>query len=168
MIFKIEICLPPSNTCKVKNQESFMTIDVKLTQDGKGWHLDFENGDIAKTDGLDTAILMSVFSEKRASSSEVSKPDLRRGHFINEFSRVLNYQIGSLFWLYTSQSILSDSVIRKLEIAITNGLSWMITDGMYSKTNVSVKKVSGGLEIDIELINKLHENSKYFNLFVAT
>ncbi len=146
-----------------------MAIDIKFTQDGNGrWHMDFENGDIALTKGLDTALFMSVFAEKRASFSEVGKPALRRGHFINEFSRVLNYEIGSLFWLYTSQSKLTDGILRKLEIATYNGLSWMITDGIFSKITVSITKASGGLTVDLALINKLQENSQYFNLFVET
>lgn len=130
--------------------------------------MDFENGDIANTKGLDSACYLSVFAEKRASSSEVSKPDLRRGHFTNEFSKVLNYQVGSLFWFYTSQRKLTTSILRDLERAISNGLNWMITDGLFSKITVAVTKVGGGITIDIGLINKLHENSKYFNLFVET
>lgn len=146
-----------------------MTIDIKFIQDSKGrWHIDFENGDLAFTKGLDTALYMSVFGEKRASSSEVTKPDLRRGHFTNEFSRVLNYQVGCLFWYYTSQSKLTDSVLKGLETTIQNGLSWLITDGYFSKTTTTITRISGGFNIDIKLINKLHENSKFYNLFVAT
>ena len=114
-----------------------MAIDLKFKQDSNGdWDIDFANGDFELTDGLDTAVYMSVFCEKRASSSQVSEPNLRRGHFTNEFSKKEGYQVGSFFWLYTEQAKNIDSNLRLIEGAIGDGLAWMIEDNIFSKTKV--------------------------------
>ena len=85
-----------------------MAIDIQFVQDEDGdWDIDFENGDFKLTDGLDTALYLSIFGEKRATSSEVAIPELRRGHFTNEFSSVENYQIGNTAWIEKSPQVIS-------------------------------------------------------------
>ena len=55
-----------------------MPRDIELTQDkNNNFVIDFENGDFKLTDGLDTAIFMSVFAEKRATKTHVIKPNIR-------------------------------------------------------------------------------------------
>lgn len=141
-----------------------MASDFKLNQSKGYWDLDVENGDFAKTDSLDTALYMSVFCEKRA--NQVSEPTLRRGHFTNQFSRVSGYEVGSLFWLYTEQVKNTDSNLTLIESAVTDGLRWLIDDGIISKTNVKATKSNAQINLEIGLINKLQSNSKYYNLFV--
>jgi len=145
-----------------------MAIDLKFKQDSNGdWDIDFANGDFELTDGLDSAVYMSVFCEKRASSSQVSEPNLRRGHFTNEFSKIEGYQIGSLFWLYTQQAKNTDSNLRLLEGAVSDGLAWMIEDNIFSKVKVKATRSISTIQLEIELINKLQKNSRYYNLFAA-
>lgn len=141
-----------------------MTLDLKLNQSKGYWDLDIENGDFAKTDSLDTALYMSVFCEKRA--NQVSEPTLRRGHFTNQFSLVSGYEVGSLFWLYTSQAKNTTSNLTLIENAVTDGLRWLIDDAIISKTNVKATKSNTQVNLEIELINKLQSSSKYYNLFV--
>jgi phage gp46-like protein len=146
-----------------------MAIDLKFKQDSNGdWDIDFANGDFELTDSLDSAVYMSVFCEKRASSSQVSEPNLRRGHFTNEFSKIEGYQIGSLFWLYTQQAKNTDSNLRLLEGAVSDGLAWMIEDNIFSKVKVKATRSISTIKLEIELINKLQKNSRYYNLFAAT
>jgi phage gp46-like protein len=146
-----------------------MAIDLKFKQDSNGdWDIDFANGDFELTDGLDSAVYMSVFCEKRASSSQVSEPNLRRGHFTNEFSKIEGYQVGSLFWLYSQQAKNTDSNLRLLEGAVSDGLAWMIEDNIFSKVKVKATRSISTIQLEIELINKLQKNSRYYNLFAAT
>jgi len=146
-----------------------MAIDLKFKQDSNGdWDIDFANGDFELTDGLDSAVYMSVFCEKRASSSQVSEPNLRRGHFTNEFSKIEGYQVGSLFWLYSQQAKNTDSNLRLLEGAVSDGLAWMIEDNIFSKVKVKATRSISTIKLQIELINKLQKNSRYYNLFAAT
>jgi len=127
-----------------------MAIDFNLTQKKDYWDLDIENGDIAKTDSLDTALYMSVFCERR--SDKVSEPTLRRGHFTNAFNRVAGYE--------------TQSNLTMIETSVKDGLKWMIDDSIISKTNVKATKQDTKVSIEVDLINKLQVNSKYYNLFL--
>lgn len=144
-----------------------MAIDLKFKQDSTGtWDIDFSNGDFELTDSLDTAVYMSIFCEKRASESQVAEPSLRRGHFTNDFNEISEYEVGSLFWLYTQQAKNTSENLTLLENSIIEGLDWLIEDDIISEVNVSAQRVSSKVTLEIELVNKLNKNSKYYNLFI--
>ena len=146
-----------------------MSSDIKLIQDEKGnWDIDFANGDFELTDSLDTAIYMSIFGEKRASSSEVTEPRLRRGHFTNEFSDKQGYEVGSKMWLFTKQAKNTESNLDSINGTLTDGLRWMIEDDITAKTVVKTTKTLSKIDIEINLTNKTKEDSNYFNMFVNT
>lgn len=146
-----------------------MAIDLKFNQDSDGnFDIDFANGDFEMTSGLDTAVYLSTFAEKRASASQVSEPSLRRGHFTNEFSDVEGYEVGSLFWLYTEQAKNTASNMTLLEGTVTEGLKWMIDDKIISKTIVSGARSGSSITLGVELVNNLQKNSTYYDLFINT
>jgi phage gp46-like protein len=146
-----------------------MARDIKLFQDeDNNWDIDFENGDFALTDSLDTALYLSVFAEKRASETQVTVPLLRRGHFTNEFSLVEDYQIGSLFWLYSYQAKNTDSNLSLIEGTVNEGISWMIEDNIISDVEVTGAKKGSGINLEINLTNKSQSDSNYYNLFINT
>lgn len=146
-----------------------MARDIKLFQDQQNnWDIDFENGDFALTDGLDTALYLSVFAEKRASETQVTVPLLRRGHFTNEFSLVEGYEVGSLLWLYTDQAKNTDDNLFLTETTVTEGLSWMVEDSLIAKSEVSATKDGSNVAIEINLTNKSQKDSSYYNLFINT
>jgi phage gp46-like protein len=145
-----------------------MTIDIKFKQIAGNWDIDFSNGDIEMTNGLDTALYLSVLGEKRASPSQVTEATLRRGHFTNEFNDVVGYEVGSLLWLYIKQAANSDKNLSLAQGAVYDGLKWMIEDKIVSKIDVVATRVKGGISFDINLINKLQKDSKYYNVFKAT
>lgn len=146
-----------------------MARDIKLLQDtNKNWDIDFDNGDFALTDSLDTALYLSVFAEKRASETQVTVPLLRRGHFTNEFSLVEDYQIGSLFWLYSDQAKNTQDNLSLIEGAVNEGISWMIEDNILSDVKVTGTKEGSGIGLEINLTNKSQNDSNYYNLFINT
>jgi phage gp46-like protein len=143
--------------------------DIKLIQDDSGiWDIDFADGDFKLTDGLDTAVYMSVLSDKRASITEVKDPILRRGHFTNEFSDVEGYQVGSKLWLYTDQAKNTEENELLIENSVTDGLKWMIDDNIISKSQVVVIRGLGRVNIEVNLTNKTREESNYYNMFINT
>ncbi len=146
-----------------------MAQDIELSQDETGnWDINFENGDFALTDGLDTALYLSVFAEKRASDTQVTVPILRRGHFTNEFSLIDNYQIGSLLWLYIDQAKNTDQNLSLIEGTVNEGLQWMLDDNIVSNIEVAGSKELGGVDLEINLTNKSQDDSNYYNLFINT
>ena len=146
-----------------------MSRDIKFTQDSNGdWDINFTNGDFEMTEGLDTALYLSVFSNKRASASQVTESILRRGHFTNEFSQVAGYEVGSLLWLYTEQAKNTSNILSLIEGSVYDGLKWMIEDKIISKIDIAASKSGTGVTLEIDLINKFQKDSQYYNLFVAT
>lgn len=146
-----------------------MAIDIKFKQNSNNdWDIDFANGDFEMTNGLDTALYLSVFGEKRASSTQVSEPTSRRGHFTNDFNDVAGYEVGSLIWLYTYQAKNTSSNLSLIESSAYDGLKWLVEDQIISKVDVAATKLGNGVTLEIELINKLKQDSKYYNLFIAT
>lgn len=146
-----------------------MPRDLKLSKDEKGlYDIDFENGDFALTDGLDTAIILSIFDERRASSSQVEEPSYRRGHFMNEFADIEGYEVGSLQWLYTQQNTNSNSNVTNIENALRTGLRWLIEDRIAKNVAVNAVKSGSGVQADIAIEGNSKEDSTYYNTFINT
>lgn len=146
-----------------------MSIDLKFKQDEFGnWDIDFAGGDIETTQGLDSAIYLSIISENRASASQIKDARLRRGHFTNEFNNIQNSEVGSLVWYYSGQVVNTESNASLIQDAITDSLSWILDQGIASDLEVSVEKKGSGLNIDIELISELKPENQYYNLFLNT
>jgi phage gp46-like protein len=134
-------------------------MDIKLNQNKGYWDLDIENGDLAKTDSLDTAVFMSVFCEKR---SNLVEPTLARGHFTNDFYN--GYQVGSLLWFYTEQAKNTNSNLFQIETAVNEGLKWLVDDNIITNTKTKATKKNSEVNIEVELNGK--SQSKYYNLFL--
>lgn len=102
-------------------------IDARLKLVGNLYDLDFNPiGDIDSEDFFDTAIIVSLFAEKRANESEVLEPLLRRGWIGNEVTS--DFEIGSKIWLY-EQSRLTNSVLNGIINTARQSLQWLVDDG---------------------------------------
>ena len=147
-----------------------MARDIKLIQDSDTglYDIDFSNGDFDTTDGLDTAITMSIFNEKRATKTQVPEPSLRRGHFSNEFSDVEGYEVGSRQWLYTEQAKNSESNLSLLQSSIRDGLQWMIDDDIISNLEVTASKAGSKIDLEINLEGKTKDDAIHYNAFINT
>lgn len=84
-----------------------------------------ENGDIETSDFFDTALLYSIFGERRAAPDEVVDPQLRRGWIGNG----PNFENGSKIWLY-SQARLTRDNLNRIEDEAKKSLQWLVDDGL--------------------------------------
>jgi len=84
------------------------------------------NGDIATEDSFDSAIFCSLFTDRRASSSQIALPELRRGWIGDE--RTPGFQMGSVLWLY-EMSRLNRTTANGIEDAAVQALGWMVDEG---------------------------------------
>ena len=143
-----------------------MTTDVQLNKE-KGYY-DFEwvSGDISTAQDLDTAILMSIFDEVRASPSEIPSAQLRRGWIGNETA---GYEQGSKAWLFEQERV-TGSILAELGVVIRNGLQWLIDDGI--AVSVFVKQPFlrlGKVIVEIDLGRDGSQvDRRYFELWNAT
>jgi phage gp46-like protein len=102
-------------------------IDAVLEQSADGtWDFQLsDDGDILTADTLDTSIIVSLFTDKRADASEVSVESMRRGWIGNESTP--GFEIGSKLWLYY-QARLNQRTLNGITNESQNALQWFVED----------------------------------------
>lgn len=128
-------------------------IDATLRSLGSGSY-DIQigpDGDVLTEDSLDTAILVSLLTDRRANQSEVPDPMKRRGWIGNELTP--GQEIGSKLWLF-DQARLSRTGLNEIEGAAIEALQWLVEDGIAVAISGARATVSGTgsvfLEVTIE------------------
>lgn len=110
---------------------SCANIDAVLNQSPEGdevlydMQIDPVCGDILSADQLDTAILVSLFSDARAAAYEIVKPQLRRG-WVGDLEKPED-PIGSKLWLLEQARLTSATVAQATNFSKTS-LAWMTRD----------------------------------------
>jgi phage gp46-like protein len=99
--------------------------------------LDTDTRDMALIDGLESAIMVSLFSDRRAADDEVVDPLKRRGWIGDLVSEVPGDRHGSGLWLY-EQRRLSEETIVGLKNEAEASLRWMLDEGLVTTVEASV------------------------------
>jgi len=117
------------------------------------------DGDFATTEGLDTALLLSVLEEQRATVDEVSSPEQRRGWMGTEDT---GFAMGSKLWLWDGAR-LTQSTLNGVNKDVAIGLEWLIEQELATSIDVSSTFIAGGLEltITVESDGSVSENVMY-------
>lgn len=110
--------------------------------------------DIERDDGLETAVIISLFTDRRASAEQVPpeypRDDLR-GYWGDITNESATDQTGSLLWLLAREKQLPQTLSRA-EQYCREALAWMIDDLVSTRIDVVASYISQGwmqLEIDI-------------------
>lgn len=113
-------------------------IDIALTQDSYNvFDISIaSNGDLATTQGFDTSLTCSLFTDKRASDTEVLQPERRRGFWGDVFENDDNFTRGSKLWLLSQARITQATVNAAISYA-KNSLQWLIDDGYAVKVDAT-------------------------------
>lgn len=127
-------------------------IDIALRQNANGVY-DIrvaDNGDLETVRSFDTAIILSLFLDRRASASEVPRGSGRRGWVGNVILDNDDFEFGSKIWLY-EQSRLTESIRINFEDAIREAVQWFIDDAHASSINITSRLIaeSTGLEFTL-------------------
>lgn len=134
---------------------------VLYESDDYDFRLDAQ-GDIETADQLDTALLMSLFCERRAAPSEMTHPELRRGWIGNEATP--GFEIGSKLWLY-EQARITRTTLNGIQAEALDAMAWLVEDGIATKVEAAV-------EPDALTINLYRPNSEvvsaYYPLWEGT
>ena len=120
--------------------------DLALTFDTEsGADIAIENGQLVLDDGLRTAILISLFSDARASVDDdlPAEGSDRRGWWGDDYARDdrsanRGGAIGSLLWLLARSKILPETLARAREAALS-ALSWLGEDGIARAVDIAVE-----------------------------
>ena len=122
----------------------------------------FENGDLTGDDGLETAVLISLFTDQRVAESELPPGDTeKRGWWGDLFAENTGDKIGSKLWLL-DRSKREQSTEAAAEARVKQALKWMIDDGEAKKvTAVAAFDSLGRLQIKIEITRPQGDKDKF-------
>lgn len=118
-----------------------------------GGDLSIEGFDLATDNGLYTAIVLSLFLDRRAKDDDVL-PDGstdRRGWWGDAWPQIDRDQVGSRLWLLSREKQLPETLARAEEYA-REALTWLIEDGVATRLQVTgtwLRMGVLGLEITI-------------------
>lgn len=118
--------------------------DIRLALQEFGGDVVVVGGDIDRDDGLQTAVILSLFTDRRCTPDDLpaEETDLR-GWWGDVVPAVAGDQTGSLLWLLRREKQLA-SVVSKARDYAQQALQWMIDDKVASKVVVEAEIVRQG------------------------
>lgn len=127
-------------------------MDILITSKEQSFDVEVAANDLRTTTGLETAILMSLFTDARCVDSEIPDNDTDpRGWWGDEFSDYPNDRIGSRLWLLRRQKN-TEEVRTQAKQYVEDSLSWLVKDGVAQMVSVTVSRISNeliGFEISV-------------------
>lgn len=114
------------------------------------------DNDLATDKGLITAMILSLFTDRRAEKDDVppsGDPRDRRGWWGDQFLPVAGDKCGSRLWLL-DRSVLNNETLLKAKQYVLEAWQWMIDDGVVQSIPVTVTRISkpDGILIDGQVI----------------
>ena len=128
-----------------------MTTDVIVKKGNAGFYdIAFNDaGDIETAESLDTAILMSILAEVRATPSEMPESHRRRGWIGNESTE--GVEMGSKMWVF-EQARITGSNLAELGVIINNGLRWLVEQDTAISTSATAFYRNGVVQVEVILV----------------
>lgn len=100
------------------------------------------DGDILTAEFWDTAILYSLFGERRADPDEMVQPERRRG-WIGNSQFDPPFENGSKLWLL-DQARITRTTLNRLQDEAAKGLQWFVDDGLAVSVDTPVATFQQG------------------------
>ena len=100
---------------------------------------------------LARAVVISLFSDKRATEDEVPDGGGRRGWWGDTYADNKGDQIGSKLWLLQREKLTNETIMKAKEYT-EEALQWLITDRVVKRIDVTAERFGAdGLTIDVQL-----------------
>jgi phage gp46-like protein len=123
-------------------------IKIILNEDYLEGDFVFESNDLATDLELHTAVLISLFTDRRAADDDTlpdpSSSDKRGWWGDLNSPDVTGDQIGSRLWLLSREKATME-VVRRAEQYAKESLQWLIEDGVAATVNVTAERVEAPL-----------------------
>lgn len=112
--------------------------DIQVSQDAEyNFDISVNVDDLATDEGLRTAVIISLFTDRRVETDELSPEDKsRRGWFGDLYADPVGDLIGSRLWLL-KRAKASDETRNLAEDYAQEALQWLIDDGVADSIDVS-------------------------------
>ncbi len=121
--------------------------DLLLVNTTSGLDVQALGGDVAAELGLETAVLVSLFTDARAGLGEVPEGEDVRGWW----GDAPTDRWGSLGWLLETRP-LTAQVAAEFRRRVRDSLSWLVTYGIAAEVEVDVRRREGGtLELEVRV-----------------
>jgi phage gp46-like protein len=134
-------------------------MDLSIIYNGTELSFDLatKNGDIATDYGLLSAVLVSLFTDRRANGDDVVPDNSgdRRGYWGDTYPEVAGDLIGSRLWLLSREKQLPD-VLQRAQTYAEEALAWLVEDGIARSVAAPAEWIDRGvlgILIDILLID---------------
>jgi len=119
--------------------------DIKINLvDPAGFDIEITDGDFSQDDGILTAILISLFTDRQASTDDPlpGNNSDRRGWWADE---LFSEPIGSKLWLLERAKLTENNIALFTQYA-EDALKWMVNRKLCSKVTITVSRDSSNLE----------------------
>ena len=128
--------------------------DIQLAQqDDLSFFYNVKGADLVHDDGLETAVIISLFTDARVSEAELPPGTTdKRGWWGDLFATVQGDRIGSKLWTL-ERRILNEETARDMETYAKEALDWLVGDNVAASVEVSasvVKPNSISLSVKIQ------------------
>lgn len=138
-------------------------VDIALVMGEFGGDIVVDGFDIARDDGLETSVIISLFSDARASPelipAELPKDDLR-GYW-GDIENEVGDSTGSLLWLLKREKQVPNTLTRAKQYC-RDALKWMIDDKVSSRIEVAAQYIATGwMQITIDIYRPNGEAVRY-------
>jgi len=111
------------------------------------------DSDLASDRGLETAVALSLFTDRRAETDDTPPSGDardRRGWWADQFAAVAGDRIGSRLWLLDRSKRVNETVLRATEY-VREALAWMLEDRVVASIDVDVETTDAALLIAVGL-----------------
>lgn len=130
--------------------------DFALRWIGGAMDMALDGDDVAADDGLRTAVLMSLFTDRRAEDDDPTPAEDRegegdrRGWWADEFNQVDGDRMGARLWLL-DRSKRTEDVPRRAEELVREALAWMLEDRVTNRIDVVAMASDAALLMTVTL-----------------
>jgi phage gp46-like protein len=117
-------------------------IKISWNETNQEYDINFEDGDFENENGLTTAVLISLFTDRRATSDDdLDDPEDLRGWWGDQVSEFEDDQIGSKLWLLKRAST-TEKNVQKYKKFTEEALAWMVDDGVAKNIEVIATRLA--------------------------
>lgn len=138
---------------------------------GLQYGLKLENGDLVGDAGLETAVSISLFTDRRVTDQELGPGETeKKGWWGDVFPDVEGDQIGSRLWLL-ARAKRTQETLRLAEDYAREALQWMLDDGVAASITVTSEfqgdVMDGRWAILIQIVRPNGESARFTALWDA-
>ena len=122
--------------------------DIQIKWNSTDYKGDFifdGEGDLSTDKGLETAVIISLFTDRRADGEELPpKEKSKRGWWGDSIADIPNDKIGSKFWLLSREKELQEVAVRARQYTL-EALQWLIDTKIANKIEVDSELLGNGM-----------------------